>query len=138
MIQRLQSIFLFLSCGSLGTAFAFPFGTSDVTTEPYLKDGVFNVHDNMGLLGMIVAAIVVCFVTIFLYKNRKLQMNICLVALFLISTTLGMIIFTLVDLSSLKLGIGASSPLLALVFTVLAYGYIKKDENLVKSMDRLR
>ena len=81
-------------------------------------------------------------VTIFLFNNRKLQfvlgrLNI-LTNLFL----LGVLVYLSLTLSGetavSEKGIGMFLPVLAILLVVLANKAIKKDEDLVKSVDRLR
>ncbi|MEE9371985.1 MAG: DUF4293 domain-containing protein [Saprospiraceae bacterium] len=138
MIQRVQSIFLFLSTGALGSVFVFPFASSPDKTQEYFSDGIFNVHDDVILLGLIVTTVIACFVTIFLYSNRKLQLNLCLLSLFLIGGVFGMLIYSFSQLKDFTFDLGIASPILGFVMTILAYIFIKKDDKLVKSMDRLR
>ena len=81
-------------------------------------------------------------VTLFLFKNRQLQfvlgrLNI-LINLFL----LGVLIYLSQTLSGEALvsekGIGMFFPVIVILLLVLANKAIKKDEDLVKSVDRLR
>ncbi len=84
----------------------------------------------------------IIFISIFLYKRRKTQMKQCVIS------TIALVILNLTALSQLLylkhtgmtvvFHIASVFPLLAAVCTWLAYGRIKKDENLVKSYDRLR
>lgn len=82
--------------------------------------------------------------SIFLFKNRKIQMRLTLLSLLV--TVAGIVwsfIFYSQALKALsdqtyKDELGRFLPLLALVFMTLAYRFIRKDEKLVKSMDRLR
>ena len=139
MIQRLQSVFLFLSSGALAGSFALPFASSDdKTSHAYFADGIFNIHDNTVLMALIIGTIVLGLVTIFLFNNRKLQLNLCLLDFGLIGAVIGMLIVPFITSKAISPAIGIGCPILGLVFAILAFVYIRKDDKLVKSMDRLR
>jgi hypothetical protein len=154
MLQRIQSIFLLLSSLSIGSSFLKPmhFGSfqNAAPTVEVAKDGLLNLFDNPILLGVAVGMGIITLITIFLYKNRPLQMNIIKGFLFIGIGGLGLIgyvIKNVVDIfgnNDTAKGIftmnivGFIPPFLSLIFSVLAYRAIKKDEDLVRSSDRLR
>lgn len=83
------------------------------------------------------------FVAIFLYKNRKLQMKVVSALILLLILEIIAIIFYAYKVineynSELIYGTKLLTPVLNLVLAILAYRGIKKDEELVKSYDRLR
>ena len=68
-------------------------------------------------------------------------MKVVLVNIILSVVVIGLFVFGVtqhIGLRNYVFGIGAILPLFILLFNMLAYGSIKSDENLVKSMDRLR
>jgi hypothetical protein len=154
MLQRIQSIFLLLSSLSIGSSFLPPmhFGSfqNAAPAVEVAKDGFLNVFDNPILLGVAVGMGIIALSTIFLYKNRPLQMNI--IKGFLIIglgglSVIGYLIKSVVDVfgnNDTSNGIftmniiGFIPPFLSIIFSVLAYRAIKKDEDLVRSSDRLR
>ena len=78
---------------------------------------------------------------IFLFGNRILQMKVVLINAVLSVVLIGMFLFGLtkhVGWENYTFGWGALLPVFILIFNMLAYGSIKSDENLVRSMDRLR
>jgi len=124
MLQRIQSVFLFLA--SAITAFI---GYNAYGTDDILSYGMF------GLGGII-------FVNIFLFSNRKLQILLNrLICLGLIAL-LGLSIYTSGLLSGEKQfsekDIALFFPVISIVFLLIANKYIKRDEQLVKSVDRIR
>lgn len=146
MIQRIQSIFLLLSAGAAFGLFAFPFAASSekVVASALFADGVYSIDDQFGLLLFFVLAGALAVVNIFLFKNRPLQMKLCRFALVadLLGLVLALILFFR-DSSTLsgvevKDGVGLFLPAGFFIFGILALKYIRKDENLVQSMDRLR
>lgn len=82
------------------------------------------------------------FITIFLYQNRKKQLMLSRLNLIFNLLIIFILIFYLQSLPgeisiSMK-GIGLFIPLISMVLLSLSHRAIKKDEELVKSVDRLR
>ena len=80
--------------------------------------------------------------TIFLFKNRQLQFKLGRIAILINLFLLGLLIYLSLTLSGeatvSKKGIGMFIPVFIILLTVLANRAIRRDENLVKSVDRLR
>ncbi|MCC6461557.1 MAG: DUF4293 domain-containing protein [Saprospiraceae bacterium] len=149
MIQRIQSIFLFLSAGALGGQFALPYGQTAADNParslPALADGAFNPLDNIGLLGLTALGAILSLVAIFLFRNRMLQARlaglgvlITLLLLVLVGISSKTTLDQIPEGGSMQLSAGLAMPVLALLFNWLAGRAIRKDEALVRSMDRLR
>ncbi len=145
MIQRIQSIFLAISALTLGLLFKFPFATSNEAAASFLSDQQFNIQDHPALMGLAGLGVAIAIVTIFLFKNRSLQMR--LTTLVVVLSILLVIFSAILFLNESKEiaksvqvddGIGIYLPILAIIFGVLASRFIKKDDKTVKSMDRLR
>jgi len=144
MIQRIQSVFLFISALFFGSEFALPFATSNVSLTSFLSDLIYNIYDSPILMGITVAGIIVCLIAIFLYKNRGLQSKLSYVSI-LLSIALPLTAFLLLKNQEMpnityeiSEGLGLFMPVGSLIFSSLAARFIKKDDKLVKSMDRLR
>jgi hypothetical protein len=146
MIQRIQSIYLLLSAALLGGQFALPYASAPAEKHAYFADGLWNIQDNKGLLLFSVVAILSCVVAIFWFKNRKQQswiaraasifalavaVNVCL-DIYFISHDSG------TGLNNITFQVGIAFPVLVFVLIALAQRAIRKDEDLVRSMDRLR
>ena len=91
---------------------------------------------------MFITSSILSLVTIFLYKNRKLQFVIGRIIILMNLFLLGLLIYLSLTLSGETIvsekGIGMFLPILVVLLIVLANKAIKKDEDLVKSVDRLR
>lgn len=155
MIQRVQSLYLLLTTilsvlflnGSILNFIDKAGSTINVTFSEVLKTAEGQppelVEKLLPLTILIILIPVVAMITIFLFKNRKLQMKS---AIFLIVlTSLLMIAFIHVSMSvmrkfdaSMVFGFRMILPLIMLLLSILAYRGIKKDDKLVKSYDRLR
>lgn len=145
MIQRIQTVFLILAAASFGALFVFPMATSDKPTAQFLADKIFDVSDHPALIGLTGLGIVMALISIFLYRNRPVQLKLCygIISLAILLPIAAFLLFT-----NASAGMDASVqvmdepgmflPLVAILFGSLAVYFIRKDDRLVKSMDRLR
>lgn len=136
MLQRIQTIYLFLAAlASAGLIFVFSIG------ENAANEAVF-AQDILLVFGLFLASAALSFVTIFLFKNRKLQFVLGRLNIILNLILLGLFVYWSLNISGesniSEKGIGMLIPIISIVFLVLANKAIKKDEDLVKSVDRLR
>lgn len=143
MIQRIQSIFLALAAGAVGGLFALPFAKTPeaVANSSLFADSVYNINDHLLLLVAFSLAGLLSLIAIFLYKRRKLQMNISVLAILATVVGLGFGLFTFLNSpakAEATFGFGAILPILIILFAFLGWRNIKKDDKLVKSMHRLR
>lgn len=143
MIQRIQSVYLFLASLSVFGQFGLPYASGTPTEASALADGQINLFDNIGLLGLTVLGGLTSIIAIFLFKNRGLQMRIAGAAVFvslLLIVLAAFICKQSYDASNgaLHFGAGLALPVLSVVLNWLASRAIRKDDKLVKSMDRLR
>ena len=147
MIQRIQTIFLLLGSIFMLSVLFFPFASllSGVQGAGILADGVYTAQEKPVLLGLFSLSSLLALIGVFLFKNRSLQMKMAI-----FSADAGFLgtVFAIFYLwqdekvraifGSLKPGIGAILPVLGFAALLLAFWYIRKDEKLVRSMDRLR
>ena len=158
MIQRIQTVFIILSFLAAVAMFFFPFAGvyADLSTYKLyvygFKDmvpGEESVFSFMTVLPLLLANIFtagLALVSVFLYKNRILQLRFVRLALFTNVILIGLIFFVYARIVENKLGAspmyldeaGIYFPLIVLIFLILANRFIIKDERLVRSIDRLR
>lgn len=146
MIQRIQTIFLFLAAAAGASQLLLPYATTSAeNTAPALADGVFNPFDNVGLLGLSLLGAAVSFAAIFLFRNRPTQLRLAGGALLTGVLSLALLGFSLYQLmgqmsgsGALQFGAGLAMPPAGILLLWLAMRSIRKDEALVRSMDRLR
>lgn len=145
MIQRLQSIFLLLAGLAFFSLFALPFATSTVAIPHIFDDLVYDITDNPILIVLTVLGGAVSLIAIFLYNNRSVQVklsNLVIVLSILLIVLAIILVFNEgttdqgADTISESAGIGM--PIISLIFSALASKFIRKDDNTVRSMDRLR
>ncbi|MFD0963346.1 DUF4293 domain-containing protein [Pseudofulvibacter geojedonensis] len=136
MIQRIQSIYLLLVAviaGGLPFVFSLWKNTSDAT--------IYAINQPL-ILGLFIVSAIMSLVSIFMFKNRKSQFVINRLNIILNFILLIVLVYQSLSLSGeaevSEKGIGMILPIVSIVLLVLANKAIKKDEDLVKSVDRLR
>jgi len=145
MIQRIQSLFLLIASIGFWLLFKFPFASSDKGVSPFFEDQLFNINDHMVLLVLTVLGGILTLGAIFLYNNRPLQMRINYLSI-ISAFFLAGVAFWLIYSNGEKMGesvtikdqSGLYFPIASFLLIILANYFISKDNNLVKSMDRLR
>jgi hypothetical protein len=155
MLQRIQSIYLFLAGLAILALFLFPLAhnvyvdnvpTAIKVTGTYIDvNSVQVVKDHFVALSAVTAIVsIIPFIIIFLFRNRKQQIALSYSAILVIigysfwiaqtakSVTGG------VTLEASNFGIGLFLCPVAILMLILAIKNIQKDEKLIKSADRLR
>ena len=137
MIQRIQTIYLLLAFVVTGVLlFFFPLWTmSDNKEYFFMQSQVYTI-----ILGLSASLTLLGIVS---YKKRQNQFVIGRLNIILNLILLGLFVYRSLNLSGetpavSEKGIGMFLPAVAIVLLVLANKAIKKDEDLVKSVDRLR
>ena len=136
MIQRIQSIYLIIVAllGGVGPFVAYLWldanGKEFFAQNDIVVSLAFYASGALGLIAL------------FLFKKRQNQFVINRLNIILNLFLLGFFVYRSLNLSGETLvsekGIGMLIPVFSIVFLVLANRAIKKDEDLVKSVDRLR
>ena len=162
MIQRRQTIFMLLSAIISALLFIMPLASFNANGN-IMQFTIFGIRNPIETLSLTTTytwplviltflMTIVPFVTIFLYKKRELQVRLCrlnmlstlifigLVFLYYESDILKVIAAVEGDTYQLDVAyfIGMAIPLINLVLEIFAIRGIKKDIELLKSVDRLR
>ena len=142
MIQRIQSVFLgLILIGAI--------------VEPFLSFTLLNrfpltfVWSQSYALPGIVLTIFMALAALLSYTQRKTQMMLCLATLGMAAISQAVLLFyhfsTRADFTNLYNAeyyhnnyFAIFQPISWIILSLLAYRFIKKDEDLVRSMDRLR
>jgi len=138
MIQRQQTLWLLLATVAAILTFMFPFVTGKELVNNMEADKVVDAGSNFYLLILTGASLILSTITIFLFKNRKQQMMLCLLGILL---TAGIIVLYITQMNKLlkaTLALYSILPFIALVGYFMAFRCIRKDEKLVKSLNKLR
>lgn len=154
MIQRIQTVYLFLCFLLIGSLFLSPvaqylahdgqvYEQTALSISSYSDSGDA-LSVNPFPVGVLAGVIALIFLTsIFMFKNRRLQMRLVIFNMVLIVALLGLIYLYS---ALIKSEIGATvtfgsiniSPIVALVLAFISFHRIRLDEALVKSYDRIR
>lgn len=129
MLQRIQTVWIFLAV--LGAIFLFITGQD------------FSLLGDVPFISIVcVALVLVGLLSIFSYKNRKRQILLNTVSIIINALLLGLLAYWLLSLSGgihfPEKGIEPIFPLISIISLLIANVFIRKDDRLVKSVDRLR
>jgi hypothetical protein len=146
MIQRKQTIWLLLAAILNAGLFFFDMYhfesmMNGVTVTQYVR-----VNDNFVSLLLAIVITALPFISIFMFGNRTRQKTFVLLSM---AATIAFVAYMLMRVSNASgegtsapvngtYWIGAVLPVVAFVFLIMAFSGIRKDEKLVKSLDRLR
>jgi hypothetical protein len=149
MIQRKQTLFLAASVILFLSTFAFPFGTigmhelhnykvisSDGSSVPGISTYYFSIP-------LAVASIISAY-AIFLFSNRKRQMAVVRISFIFYAASFALLSMYIMSAVAViggdifHFGISFFLPFIAFFCNMIALRGIRKDEQLVKSLDRLR
>lgn len=143
MIQRIQSLFLFLVDIVLVVLLFVPFTVGRNVADPAITHSLTLIDYPPALIGQIVLCIIAA-AALAMYKNRKLQMILCVIGMIVsvLYTCLLVVFKSIGNTVALEMiyeiGVGTWISLANFLLFFLAWRFIKKDDELVKSMDRLR
>lgn len=151
MLQRIQTIYLFISVLILSLILFFPVFKFNSGEYVFNSISIEQISDNktievVSTLPVLILSIIINLVTlftIFLFKKRNLQMKFSIISILLI---IGLYILIAVyrffvidfDITTTSYSFTLIIPIISLILIFLAYKGIKKDEELVKSVDRIR
>ena len=138
MIQRQQSLWLLLSTIGAFLSYKLPFfsgtkeGVKNLTEKAILDGG-----STFFLLVVTGISFALSLITIFLYKDRKLQLKLCIAGIVL-SILLLVIYFNEMRKLSGSISLSSVFVFVILIGYIMAARGIWKDEKLIKSLDKLR
>ena len=150
MIQRIQSLYLLIAVVLLIVASLFPFYTFN--NGQIIMDG-FTLHSAGGekIFSTIALNIInwlgalLAFITIFLYKNRILQMRIATYTIIILLGFYLLLIYyrfyalpKIETITFSKLEIYGLFPVISAILIYMAARAIKRDEEKIRAMDRFR
>lgn len=153
MIQRIQTVFLFIAAILILLIIFFPYAevlVGDGIIYSFKVYGIF-LPDNgdelitstLPLLILPIISTLIIFIAIFLFKKRLLQLRLCLISIILLLGIYGLGAFYIYKLSSeydttISYSFPIIIPLISAILIFMAMRAIKKDELLIKSLDRVR
>lgn len=134
MIQRVQSLYLL---GALAADAGFYFVGQQASNSAVGQWSMDSIHQTIQLIVMVLIVW-----SIFKFKQRLHQFVLNRLSIILNFVLVGVFAYQSLNLPGetavSQKGIGVLFPIISIVFLVLANKAIKRDEDLVKSVDRLR
>lgn len=136
MFQRIQTVYMLISAIITGgLPFVFPLWTDNQKNEVFFTSSL--IYTSLFVLSTVLA-----IYSIINFKKRQHQFVLNRLNMIFNFILLGFFVYWSLNLSGETLvsekGIGMFLPAISIVLLVLANKAIKKDEDLVKSVDRLR
>ena len=131
MIQRIQSIYFLVAAISMTLiSFKVPVYT--------LNETLFMAQDDTKMFILTIVGAIFSLLGLFMFKNRKFQMKLIRLTV-LIQMIIGVRLFMLFN----KFEVALNNTLLflmafRLIALIMAYRGVKKDDDLVRSVDRIR
>lgn len=151
MIQRIQSVYLLLVTILLVMTAFMPIGyfieTDNITTHIFKPLGVSlangEFQSTWGLFGILILSAIIAFGTIFLYRNRMLQIRMTIFSsILLVGFYIAFLVFMFVLKEDLNAGFhlkwALSLPVICIILNNLSFRAIYRDEVMVRAADRLR
>jgi len=153
MIQRIQTLYLLVALLIIESLFFVPIGEVVVETQNYklMFNGFFQIIENSTELVQQTYALMILIpligllniIAILLFKKRTLQLRITMYNTILMFSLSGMAVYILYRAFSsydavILPNISIVFPVIAGILNFLAFRQIRKDDALVKSMNRIR
>lgn len=152
MLQRKQTVYMFFALIIMGLIFFFPllrFIDPDSNTYELIYLGVVNVEKGnyivkvIPLTILLAVIVLLLLIAIFSFKNRILQMRLSVFSILLMLGSVGLIYFYSRQVHSKIDGeifylYPVIFPVVSAILAFLAFKGVKKDEELVRSYNRIR
>ncbi len=156
MIQRIQSVYLLLASGAVSLILFKALAKFFVDDHNYILSA-FRVASPDGggsdivlpfyMGGLAIVCLIVPLICIFFYKNRMMQIRLCIMEMVFLAGLQAFVVFYLIRThqaiadavhASVTYRLPAVMPLVAILLTYLAMRAIMRDEAKVRSIDRIR
>jgi hypothetical protein len=147
MIQRIQTVYLFISALLIASLLKLKFADLSVNNELYtfVAQGIYSgeelIFNGLAIFIFILIIAMLHFIVIFLYKKRILQIRILVFTMVLLLGLFGMFFyFTYAGFTGAKVAfkVPVVFPIVSAILDFLAIRAIGKDEALVRSLNRIR
>ncbi len=138
MIQRQQSLWLLLAAVASFLSFKFPFYTGNIIENNNTRFEELEGGSNFVLLALTGASLLISAITIFLYKDRKAQLKLAILGIIITIILLVLYFTEIKKFSNGNFALTSIFVLAVLIGYIMAARGIRKDEKLVKSLDKLR
>ncbi|MBR5856847.1 MAG: DUF4293 domain-containing protein [Bacteroidales bacterium] len=132
MIQRIQTLYLFIASGLLFSMFF-----SKICFAPGMEPVEYT--DYTPFIIFIAATFIISFFTIFIFHHRMLQIRLCIFNILVLLGFQGWVAFKFFTREpGTAFSLTAVFPLVAAILVFTALRYIARDEAMVRSADSIR
>ncbi|KPK79137.1 MAG: hypothetical protein AMS27_18305 [Bacteroides sp. SM23_62_1] len=153
MIQRIQTLYLLFAL--ILTVLLFFSPIIEILTDNnqllvFKSSGLYEAESDEIIIKTVPVTILLAvvvflyFIAILLYKRRVLQARICMLTILLLAGLAGLLIYYLtfvfrkIDTTGSSFQLAALYPVICIILTYLAYRGIRKDEQIVRSIEKIR
>lgn len=136
MIQRIQSLWLLLASACAFAGYKFPYYSG--TNQKGIAGYQLNATENFLLIAVTGIIGALALLLIFLFKNRTLQLRLCLLGIVLEALLIFLYYREVKTFSTGTLSLTSILQSVIIIAFFLAARAINKDEKMVKESDRLR
>jgi len=155
MIQRIQTLYLFLALVLMVLLLVFPVAEIMGEDKQLFQFKLSGIYEQSGtgsalymlswpLLILLLIIQLLYLIAIFLFKRRRLQMRLCIYNILLLAGMTALMYYylsftfreTIAEEHSYKLPFVL--PVIAIILTYFAFRAIRRDEILIRSIDRIR
>jgi hypothetical protein len=153
MLQRIQTVYLLIIAALFAATLFMPLAVLQSGNELFRFDATglsstdgeaLLIYPTWGIFGLVAIISIVSLATVFLFRNRILQIRFCIFNMLLMTGFYGLFIFFIYNLkgdmenASLSVRLALSFPFVGMILNYLAIRNIGADEALVRSLNRLR
>ncbi|GAB4293268.1 MAG: DUF4293 domain-containing protein [Marinilabiliales bacterium] len=153
MLQRIQTLYILIACALFSMIFYIDFADILIDKQFLYRFNIFGILTEEAESEIIVnttpliilssVTLLAMIIDVFIFKNRVLQIRLLNITIFFLIGIYIMFGFYFYKLyTNLDLVVHYSFvliiPLISIILLIIAKRYIKKDEELVKSVDRIR
>jgi len=136
MLQRIQTLYIVISIAAMVVLyFLLPSATNEESANLIQANSPL-------MLGLLLGSLLITIFSITSFKKRQRQFVLNRLTIILNFVLLGVFVYQSLTTPGESVlsekGVGMFMPIISIVFLVLANKAIKRDEDLVKSVDRLR
>ena len=156
MIQRIQSVYLLFVIASMASLFFLPLSSVSTTENNVVSIHVYNVmghktfQENVQtqntpgypVLVLCLVILTLTLLNLFLFKHRQKQIKLCQLIMLLIVVLIALVFqqseVVATEKTHVVYHVGTYVTVASILWVFLASKAVKKDEELVRSADRLR
>ena len=155
MIQRIQSLYILAALAMMVVMLFSPFAEIAATDGSIYNfgsigltrlegDGWLRISGAIPLMVLIVVIAVLLLIAIFLFRKRRLQMRLCAYSIILEFGLIGLVYYYFylafrdIAVSNYAFRFPVIIPVLSIILLYLAFRGIRKDDILVRSIDKIR